>query len=117
MQPRPELENGRELLGTWYEVYAKGNRLLYRRRVFLPDSLEILDPGKGIKREPLPLDRWDVLEILVPNLAEAVEVRLFSNETSPLTKSPPTRGRSDSSVATIDLQQDYRDRKGGPGES
>lgn len=115
-QPRPQLEKGRELLGTWYEVYAKDDGLLYRRRIFLPDSLEIFDPGKGIRREPLPPARWDILEILVPDLSEAVEVRLFSNEVSSLIKSPLPRGRGDSPVAVIDLQRDYRERKGGPDE-
>jgi len=71
---------GRRLSGFWYEAAAADGSVLYRRVMQDPadPSVEVRTEGGGL-RQARPV-RDDVsFEILVPDLPEVAEVRIFSS--------------------------------------
>jgi hypothetical protein len=66
--------------GFWYEAVGRNGETVYRRRLpYPPDlSVEVRSDSGGLYRAPSHPDDVTV-EVLIPDLPEIVEVRLFSS--------------------------------------
>lgn len=68
--------------GFWYELRDQKGNLLYARKVANPfnPSLELFEAGGSMSR--VQLDREEAfVELLIPDLPEAAEIRIFSDVT------------------------------------
>ncbi len=78
-QELPERQ-GRGLSGFWWEAADAAGRVLYRR--VMPDPteprVEILDRDGSIRRHPIAAPEV-TFDLLVPDLPEVAEVRIFSD--------------------------------------
>ena len=110
--PRPRIPTGRELAGTWYEVVDAGGALLYRRRVFAPDIIEGFSGDSSGRHVRLPPERLGILDVIVPDIPQATELRLFSVSLGSRSRPQPGKGRHEVPVAAFALSVD----KTGSGE-
>jgi hypothetical protein len=79
-QALPDLPKGVEPEGFWFEAVDAQGAAVYRRLMhnLLPWSVEIFDEEGGVTRQDsVPEEVW--FDVLIPDLPEITELRLYAN--------------------------------------
>jgi hypothetical protein len=104
-QELPNLPEGLDLHGFWFEVTTQNGEVLYRRFMENPlePSAEVFDKSGQISRMDIVKEET-IFDLLIPDLPEAAELHLYCNP-SPISRSRPTRGAARKPFITIDLKK------------
>lgn len=109
-QELPNLPEGLDLRGFWFEVATQNGEVLYRRFMENPlePSAEVFDKNGQITRVDIVKEQI-MFDLLIPDLPESAELHLYCNP-SPISRGRPTREAARKPFTTIDL------KKAGPQE-